>query len=175
MAPVHPPFDGERFRAERKAAGYTAGEFAVLVGRTRQTLRNYEVGRSRPSPATVERIGQVLGIDGRTFRKGTIRPDRLTCGPEVTAMPRSLQDILDHADELAERAERGDFDIAEPHGPEAQAAARLLRAVLASAEAEREIRDAVGAGREAGLSWRRIGEVLGLAGETVRGRFAGVD
>jgi DNA-binding XRE family transcriptional regulator len=65
MAPRHPPFDGERFRAERQAAGYTASEFAVLVGRTRQTLRNYEVGRSRPSPATVERIGQVLGIDGR--------------------------------------------------------------------------------------------------------------
>jgi transcriptional regulator with XRE-family HTH domain len=116
MAPRHPPFDGERFRAERKAAGYTAGEFAVLVGRTRQTLRNYEVGRSRPDRATVERIGQVLGIDGRTFRKGTIRPDRLTCGPggEVTAMPRcgqvNLQDILDDAhafDELAERAERG--------------------------------------------------------------------
>jgi transcriptional regulator with XRE-family HTH domain len=67
MAPVHPPFDGERFRAERKAAGYTASEFAVLVGRTRQTLRNYEVGRSRPSPATVERIGQVLGVDHRIF------------------------------------------------------------------------------------------------------------
>jgi hypothetical protein len=90
-------------------------------------------------------------------------------------MPRTLQDILNHADQLADRAERGDFDIADPHGPQAQAAARLLRAVLASADAEREIRDAVDVSREAGLSWRRIGEILGLAGETARGRFTGTD
>jgi transcriptional regulator with XRE-family HTH domain len=70
MPPCHPHFDGERFRRERKAAGYTAGEFAVLVGRTRQTLRNYEVGRSRPSPATVERIARLLCVDERVFRNG---------------------------------------------------------------------------------------------------------
>lgn len=70
MAPTYPAFDGATFRAERQAAGYTAGEFALLVGRTRQTLRNYEAGRSRPDRRTVECIARVLRIDYRIFYGG---------------------------------------------------------------------------------------------------------
>jgi transcriptional regulator with XRE-family HTH domain len=71
MPPRHPPFDGERFRRERKAARYTATELAVWLGLTRQTIRNYEAGRSRPDRATVARIARLLCVDERVFRNGS--------------------------------------------------------------------------------------------------------
>ena len=66
-------------------------------------------------------------------------------------MPRSIQDILDHADELAER-----FEGYEPgEGDERSVEEYLLeRAVLTRARSERQIVDAVVAARAAGISWR---------------------
>jgi len=69
-------------------------------------------------------------------------------------MPRSIQEILDHADELADRFE--DYEPAE--GDERPVEEYLLqRAALARARSERQIVDAIAAARTAGISWSKIG------------------
>jgi hypothetical protein len=68
-------------------------------------------------------------------------------------MPRSIQKILDHADELAQRFE--DYEPAE--GDERPVEEYLLqRAALARARSERQILDAVVAARAAGIPWAKI-------------------
>ena len=64
-------------------------------------------------------------------------------------MPRSIQDILDHADELAARCE-----AYEPvPGDERPVEEYLLeRAVLARAQGERQIVEAVASARATGIS-----------------------
>ena len=65
-------------------------------------------------------------------------------------MPRSIQEILDHADELARRFE--DYEPSE--GDERPIEEYLLqRAALARARSERQIVDAVVAARHAGITW----------------------
>ncbi len=69
-------------------------------------------------------------------------------------MPRSIQEILDHADELAGRFE--DYEPAE--GDERPVEEYLLeRATLDRARSERQLVDAVVAARAKGMSWQRIG------------------
>jgi hypothetical protein len=70
-------------------------------------------------------------------------------------MPRSIQEILDHADELARRFEEYEPD---PGDEEPVAEYLLRRAALERARGERHIVEAVVAAREEGLSWARIGE-----------------
>jgi hypothetical protein len=83
-------------------------------------------------------------------------------------MPRSIQEILNHADELARR-----FEEYEPsEGDERPVEEYLLqRAALARARSERQIVDAVVAARNAGLSWARIGELLGTSPQAAQQRY----
>lgn len=83
-------------------------------------------------------------------------------------MPRSMQEILDHADEIAER-----FEEYEPSPEdETEVAGYLLRrAALAQARSERETVDAVVAARRAGLSWKRIGGELGISAQAAQHRY----
>lgn len=84
-------------------------------------------------------------------------------------MPRSVQEILQHADELAARFEAyepGPGDAAEP-----ETFASLRQAVVAQAAAERAVGDAVERARAAGCSWASIGRVLGTSGEAARQRY----
>lgn len=83
-------------------------------------------------------------------------------------MPRSIQDILDHADELARQ-----FEDYEPNpDDEVEVAAYLLRrAALARARSERQVAEAVAAAREAGLSWKRIGAELGISAQGAQQRY----
>jgi hypothetical protein len=84
-------------------------------------------------------------------------------------MPRSIQEILDHADELAKRFE--DYEPAD--GDELPVEAVLLRrAVLARARSERDVVDAVTAARGAGLSWAAIGAILGTSAQAAQQRYA---
>ena len=86
-------------------------------------------------------------------------------------MPRSMQDILDHADELAKRFENYDPSPADEIG----AAEYLLRrAALARARSERQVADAVDAARRAGISWKRIGKELGISAQGAQQRYATV-
>ena len=86
-------------------------------------------------------------------------------------MPRSIQEILDHAEELAQR-----FEEYEPApGDERPVEEYLLqRAALARARSERQILDAVTAARSAGIAWSKIGELLGTSAQAAQQRYGAV-
>ena len=86
-------------------------------------------------------------------------------------MPRSIQEILDHADELAER-----FQNYEPaEGDERPVEEYLLeRAALDRARSERQVIDAVIAARAAGASWQKIGSLLGTSAQAAQQRYSAV-
>lgn len=85
-------------------------------------------------------------------------------------MPRTTEEILAHAEELARR-----FETYEPHPGDARDA-RALRDIARGfghvAEAERELADAVSVARAEGHSWSAIGAVLGTSGEAARQRYS---
>lgn len=86
-------------------------------------------------------------------------------------MPRSIQEILDHGDELAKR-----FEDYEPKpGDERPVEEYLLeRATIARARSERQVVDAVAAARGKGMSWQRIGEILGTSAQAAQQRYGAV-
>jgi len=79
-----------------------------------------------------------------------------------------MQEILDHADELARHLESYDpspddeVDVAEY---------LLRRAALSRARSERQVVDAVAAARGAGLSWKRIGAQIGTSAQGAQQRY----
>ncbi len=83
-------------------------------------------------------------------------------------MPRTAQEILDHADELAAR-----FEAHEPgddfHDATALRGAR--EAFLARAAAEEALGEAVVLARHEGHSWASIGAMVGTSGEAARQRY----
>lgn len=86
-------------------------------------------------------------------------------------MPRSIQEILDHGDELAQRFE--DYEPAS--GDERDVEEYLLeRATLARAQSERQLVEAVTAARSKGVSWQRIGTILGTSAQAAQQRYAAV-
>ncbi|MGH8926284.1 MAG: hypothetical protein ACRDWA_16900 [Acidimicrobiia bacterium] len=86
-------------------------------------------------------------------------------------MPRTIQEILDHADDLAKRFE--DYEPAE--GEERPVEEYLLqRTALARARSERQIIEAVAAARAVGSSWSRIGELLGMSAQAAQQRYGAV-
>ncbi len=87
-------------------------------------------------------------------------------------MPRSIQEILDHADELAARFEQLD----PASGAELDVPEYLLRrAVIARARCEHQVVDAVVTARRAGLSWSRIGKELGVSAQAAQQRYGFVE
>ena len=84
-------------------------------------------------------------------------------------MPRSIQEIIDHADSPAAQFEA--FD-------EAGAVERplsevlLRRAAHARAESEHAVIDTVRAARAEGVPWSRIGELLGTSEQAAQQRYA---
>ena len=83
-------------------------------------------------------------------------------------MPKSIQDILDHADELADRLEAYEPDSEDERPVEEYL---LERAALNRARSEQQIVDAVVAARLAGISWSRIGDALGTSGQAAQQRY----
>ena len=86
-------------------------------------------------------------------------------------MPRSIQEILDHADELAQR-----FEAYEPtDGDERPVEEYLLeRAAVERPRGERQIIDAVVAARAAGIPWIKIGNLLGTSAQAAQQRYGAV-
>ncbi len=86
-------------------------------------------------------------------------------------MPRSIQEILDHADELAQR-----FEDYEPNPADERPVEEYLleRAALARARGERQIVDAVAAARARNVPWQRIGELLGTSAQAAQQRYGTV-
>ncbi len=86
-------------------------------------------------------------------------------------MPRSIQEILDHGDELAQRFE----DYEPTSGDERDVEEYLLeRATLARAQSERQLVEAVTAARSKGMTWQRIGTILGTSAQAAQQRYAAV-
>lgn len=86
-------------------------------------------------------------------------------------MPRSVEEILRHADELAERFENYEPDPA--HELDAGAVALLRAAIQERSRAERHLIDAVRAARDSGMPWSAIGALVGTSGEAARQRYSG--
>jgi hypothetical protein len=84
-------------------------------------------------------------------------------------MPRTVQDILEHGDELAKRFEDYEPNADDERDPEVFAA--LRRSVVARSQAERSIQQAVAQARRHGYSWRTIGSLIGTSGEAARQRY----
>jgi hypothetical protein len=85
-------------------------------------------------------------------------------------MPRSVDEILKHADQLAARFE--DYEPSASDELNADAVAKLRDAVAERSEAERHMLEAIKGAREAGLSWAAIGGLVGTSGEAARQRYA---
>ena len=83
-------------------------------------------------------------------------------------MPRSIQEILDHADELAQRLE--DYEPS-PDDERPVEEYLLERAAVARARGERQILEAVTTARAKGISWQRIGEILGTSPQAAHQRY----
>ena len=86
-------------------------------------------------------------------------------------MPRTIQEILDHADDLAKR-----FEDYEPVDSDERSVAEYLlqRAALARARTERQILEAVDAARADGISWARIGALLGTSAQAAQQRYGSI-
>jgi hypothetical protein len=84
-------------------------------------------------------------------------------------MPRSVEEILQHADELAERFENYEPDPADEL--DAGAVTLLRAAVRERSDAERHLVEAVRAARESGMSWSAIGAFVGTSGEAARQKY----
>lgn len=85
-------------------------------------------------------------------------------------MPRTVEEILAHADELAARFE--DYEPNADDELDVGAIAQLRTAVAEQSAAERHLLDAVRTAREAGMSWASIGTFVGTSGEAARQRYA---
>lgn len=86
-------------------------------------------------------------------------------------MPRSIQEILDHADELDQRFEDYEPSVGDERSVEEYL---LQRAALARAHSERQILDAVISARAAGIAWSRIGQLLGTSTQAAQQRYGAV-
>ncbi len=86
-------------------------------------------------------------------------------------MPRSIQEILDQADELAKK-----FEDYEPEASDERPVEEYMleRAALARARSERQVADAVIAARAAGASWQKIGGLLGTSAQAAQQRYSSV-
>jgi hypothetical protein len=84
-------------------------------------------------------------------------------------MPRTMQEIIDHAEALARR-----FEEHEPGSAgirDARALAAVREAVMDRSTAEQHLAEAVDAARAEGHPWSAIGAMLGTSGEAARQRY----
>jgi|SRR5690349_5079269 hypothetical protein len=84
-------------------------------------------------------------------------------------MPRSTEEILAHADELARRFE--EYEPGPGDGRDARPLRDIASAVTRLAATQREVDDAVSVARAEGHSWAAIGAMLGTSGEAARQRY----
>jgi len=84
-------------------------------------------------------------------------------------MPRSLKEILERADEFADRFER--FDPGAHDAVDAGSLGAVRTASEERAAAEARLAEAVSVARAEGHSWAAIGAVVGTSGEAARQRY----
>ncbi|GAA5595013.1 hypothetical protein [Kocuria rhizophila] len=84
-------------------------------------------------------------------------------------MPRTVEEILAHADELAARFEQ--YEQWPEDELDVDAITALREAVAEQSVAERHVIDAVRTARHAGMSWAAIDTFVGTTGEAARQRY----
>jgi hypothetical protein len=84
-------------------------------------------------------------------------------------MPRTAEEIIHQAEELATRFEDHEPDA--DNIKDASALRELRQAFLARAKAEQRVSDAVVDARADGHSWASIGAMVGTSGEAARQRY----
>ncbi len=84
-------------------------------------------------------------------------------------MPRTVDEIVSQAEELAARFERHEPDPSAVR--DATALRQVRKAFLARAGAEQRVTEAVAKARVAGHSWASIGAMVGTSGEAARQRY----
>lgn len=84
-------------------------------------------------------------------------------------MPRTAEEIIHQAEELATRFEDHEPDADDVR--DASALRELRHAFLARAEAEQRVTNAVEKARGDGHSWASIGAMVGTSGEAARQRY----
>ena len=84
-------------------------------------------------------------------------------------MPRTTDEIVNQAEELAARFEDHEPDADDIR--DASALRKLRQAFLARAGAEQRVADAVRKARADGHSWASIGAMVGTSGEAARQRY----
>lgn len=82
-------------------------------------------------------------------------------------MPRTVREIMEQADELADRFESHSPDA----GKDAAELRKVRRAFVARARAEQDLAEAVSVARAKGHSWASIGAMVGTSGEAARQRY----
>lgn len=87
----------------------------------------------------------------------------------VTRRPRTMQEIIDSVNELADQIEAYEPKPEDRRDPEPLK--RLREAISASATAEYRIAKAVRACRDANYSWTLIGGPLGMPGEAAKYKY----
>jgi hypothetical protein len=87
-------------------------------------------------------------------------------------MPRTAEEIIHQAEELATRFEDHEPDADDIR--DASALRELRQAFLARAEAEQRVTDAVRRARADGHSWASIGAMVGTSGEAARQKYVQV-
>lgn len=84
-------------------------------------------------------------------------------------MPRTIDEIINQAEELAAR-----FEDHEPDADgikDASVLRELRQAFLARAEAEQRVTEAVAKARAGAHSWASVGAMVGTSGEAARQRY----
>ena len=84
-------------------------------------------------------------------------------------MPRTVDEIINQAEELSARFEGHEPDPNEVR--DATALREVRKAFLARAEAERSVTEAVKNARAEGHSWASIGAMVGTSGEAARQKY----
>ena len=84
-------------------------------------------------------------------------------------MPRTAQEILDQAEELAAQFEQ--HEPVQANVKDAAALRAVNAAFQAQADAEWQLAQAVAEARRDGHSWAAIGAMLGTSGEAARQRY----
>ena len=83
----------QSIRKLRRILGRTQGEFAALVGASKDTIASWETGRNPLSPPLARRIAVVTGVDERTL----LQPDaELMARHRVPARRYTLEEFKDY-------------------------------------------------------------------------------
>ena len=86
-------------------------------------------------------------------------------------MPRSVHEIIEQADGLAEHFES--FEPGTKGRVRSRSLAAVHRAALSRARHEAKLVEVVARARDDGHSWAAIGTMLGTSGEAARQRYGG--